>query len=177
MDDSDIKQHSTERFITLVIPKKGPHEHWPRLLKQVGKTSPNIKAGARRHEPPTPAFAAAHARRRACANLCRACTQVDWDKWVDEDEGEEVEDADKMGGFDLSALQNFQNYAGGGMGGIDEMLKGAALPLPLVPDLLLSQLNLVLVCCCPPSRGCACRHGWGHDRRLWCRFIGRRGCA
>lgn len=36
--------------------------------------------------------------------LCM-CVQVDWDKWVDEDEEEEGDD--KMGGFDLSQLQNF----------------------------------------------------------------------
>ncbi|EFN52096.1 hypothetical protein CHLNCDRAFT_139383 [Chlorella variabilis] len=82
VDDKDIKQDTTERFITLVIAKKGPHEHWPRLLKAAGKPAPN----------------------------------VDWDKWVDEDE-EEEEGADKMGGLDLSALQNFQNM-GGGMGGM-----------------------------------------------------------
>jgi hypothetical protein len=37
-------QHTTERYITLVIAKKGPHEHWPRLLKAAGKPAPNIKA-------------------------------------------------------------------------------------------------------------------------------------
>ena len=48
--------------------------------------------------------------------LLRPPRQVDWDKWVDEDE-EEEEGEDKMGGFDLSALQNFQNFgAMGGMG-------------------------------------------------------------
>ena len=42
--------------------------------------------------------------------------QVDWDKWVDEDEEDEA--ADPMGGFDLSALNNFSNFGGGaGMGG------------------------------------------------------------
>ncbi|KAL4423659.1 hypothetical protein ABPG75_000960 [Micractinium tetrahymenae] len=85
IDESDIKQHTTERTITLVIAKKPPHEHWPRLLKPAGKTAPNIK--------------------------------VDWDKWVDEDEEDEAQDP--MGGFDLSALQNFQNFGAGGMGGMD----------------------------------------------------------
>ena len=36
--------------------------------------------------------------------------QVDWDKWVDEDEEEEG-GADAAGGFDLSMLQNFQARA------------------------------------------------------------------
>lgn len=38
-------QHTTERYITLVIAKKPPHEHWPRLLKAAGKPAPNIKVG------------------------------------------------------------------------------------------------------------------------------------
>ncbi|PRW61524.1 HSP20-like chaperone [Chlorella sorokiniana] len=84
VDDKDIKQLTTDRYITLAIAKKGPQEHWPRLLKAAGKPAPNIK--------------------------------VDWDKWVDEDEEEEGED--KMGGFDLSQLQNFANF-GGGPGGMD----------------------------------------------------------
>jgi hypothetical protein len=36
---------------------------------------------------------------------------VDWDKWVDEDD--EAEGNDKLDGFDLSALQNFQNFNAG----------------------------------------------------------------
>ena len=39
-----LPQDTTERFITLVIAKKGPHEHWPRLLKAAGKPAPNVKA-------------------------------------------------------------------------------------------------------------------------------------
>uniref|UniRef100_A0A061RCP2 Hsp20-like chaperone n=1 Tax=Tetraselmis sp. GSL018 TaxID=582737 RepID=A0A061RCP2_9CHLO len=39
--------------------------------------------------------------------------KVDWNKWVDEDEEDE---ADKDGGFDLSAMQNFANFGGGDMG-------------------------------------------------------------
>lgn len=46
--------------------------------------------------------------------------QVDWDKWVDEDEEDEV--AEKDMGFDLSQLQNFSNFADmGGMGGMGGM--------------------------------------------------------
>lgn len=40
-----------------------------------------------------------------CPRMLCMCVQVDWDKWVDEDEEEEGDD--KMGGFDLSQLQNF----------------------------------------------------------------------
>ncbi|PSC67277.1 HSP20-like chaperone [Micractinium conductrix] len=43
IDEKDIKQHTTERYITLAIAKKGAHEHWPRLLKAAGKPAPNIK--------------------------------------------------------------------------------------------------------------------------------------
>ncbi|KAI7842815.1 hypothetical protein COHA_003561 [Chlorella ohadii] len=82
--NTSLVQLATDRYITLAIAKKGPQEHWPRLLKAAGKPAPNIK--------------------------------VDWDKWVDEDEEEEGDD--KMGGFDLSQLQNFANFAGG-PGGMD----------------------------------------------------------
>lgn len=44
--------------------------------------------------------------------------QIDWNRWVDEDEEEE------KGDFDLSGLQNMQNYGmdgGGGMGGMPGM--------------------------------------------------------
>lgn len=54
-----------------------------------------------------------------CSPACAWPPQVDWDKWVDEDEEEEA--ADPMGGFDLSALQNFQNFGAGGMGGMGGM--------------------------------------------------------
>lgn len=38
-----LVQLTTERYITLAIAKKGPQEHWPRLLKAAGKPAPNIK--------------------------------------------------------------------------------------------------------------------------------------
>ncbi|KAL4856568.1 hypothetical protein ACK3TF_003032 [Chlorella vulgaris] len=109
VDEDDIKQLATERFITLVIAKKEPHEHWPRLLKAAGKPAPNIKASN-------------------WTNTAMRSNGVDWDKWVDEDDEEEAGAAGgaDMGGFDLSALQNFSNFggAGGGMGGMEDMLKG-----------------------------------------------------
>lgn len=40
--------------------------------------------------------------------------QVDWNKWVDEDEEEEGGGKED---FDLSALQNLQNFGGGAFGG------------------------------------------------------------
>ena len=39
--------------------------------------------------------------------------QVDWDKWVDEDEQDE---ADPKKDFDLGDLQNFSNFGGGDFG-------------------------------------------------------------
>ena len=39
--------------------------------------------------------------------------QVDWDKWVDEDEQDE---ADPKKDFDMSDLQNFSNFGGGDFG-------------------------------------------------------------
>lgn len=41
-------------------------------------------------------------------------TQVDWDKWVDEDEEDEAPDPKKD--FDMSDLQNFSNFGGGDFG-------------------------------------------------------------
>lgn len=48
-------------------------------------------------------------------------TQVDWDKWVDEDEEDEA--ADKDMGFDMSQFQNFSNF--GDMGGMSGMTRTA----------------------------------------------------
>lgn len=42
IDKEDTKISQTDRTILLVIAKKG-EDFWPRLLKQPGKTSPNIK--------------------------------------------------------------------------------------------------------------------------------------
>ena len=47
--------------------------------------------------------------------LARTAVQVDWDKWVDEDE--EEEGAPGKADFDLSDLQNMQNFGGGAFGG------------------------------------------------------------
>jgi len=40
----DVKEHRTDRTITLVIAKKEEGPHWPRLLKATGKTPQYIKA-------------------------------------------------------------------------------------------------------------------------------------
>ena len=53
--------------------------------------------------------------------------QVDWDKWVDEDEEEEGNPAADAG-FDLSAFQNFGGM-GGGMGGMGGMGGGGMADL------------------------------------------------
>ena len=60
--------------------------------------------------------------------------QVDWDKWVDEDEQDE---ADPKKDFDLGDLQNFSNFGGGdfgaglggGMSGIGNVEVHTAHPL------------------------------------------------
>ena len=46
--------------------------------------------------------------------------KADWDKWVDEDDEDEMADDGGMAGFDPSMMQQFQNMggAGGGMGGM-----------------------------------------------------------
>lgn len=44
--------------------------------------------------------------------------KADWDKWVDEDEEDEL-DASGMGGFDMSALEQFQAAGAAGAGGFD----------------------------------------------------------
>ncbi|KAI3432351.1 hypothetical protein D9Q98_003908 [Chlorella vulgaris] len=92
VDEDDIKQLATERFIMLVIAKKEPHEHWPRLLKAAGKPAPNIKVDWDK-----------------------------WVDEDDEEEAGAAGGAD-MGGFDLSSLQNFGASGGmedmlKGMGG------------------------------------------------------------
>ena len=51
-----------------------------------------------------------------CSSLCALARQVDWDKWVDEDE--EDEKKDDLG--DLGDLQNLSKF-GGGMGGMPGM--------------------------------------------------------
>ena len=43
--------------------------------------------------------------------------KADWDKWVDEDEEDEAEDA--MAGLDMSAMQQFGGMGGDMGGGID----------------------------------------------------------
>ncbi len=43
--NTSLVQLATDRYITLAIAKKGPQEHWPRLLKAAGKPAPNIKVG------------------------------------------------------------------------------------------------------------------------------------
>lgn len=127
-----LVQLTTERYITLAIAKKGPQEHWPRLLKAAGKPAPNIKVRVHGScdrvsrwiglwlecsvERCTwlvqTAWGVCYLTSRkvipAHSTYCFALSwivQVDWDKWVDEDEEEEGDD--KMGGFDLSQLQNF----------------------------------------------------------------------
>ena len=44
IDAEDVKQHTTDRTIALVIPKKEEGPHWPRLLKATGKSPQYIKA-------------------------------------------------------------------------------------------------------------------------------------
>lgn len=111
-------QLATERFIMLVIAKKEPHEHWPRLLKAAGKPAPNIKAS---NCPNTAGCSTGVVLSSASIHDLVPSLQVDWDKWVDEDDEEEAGAAGgaDMGGFDLSSLQNF-----GASGGMEDMLKG-----------------------------------------------------
>ncbi len=57
--------------------------------------------------------------------------QVDWDKWVDEDEEDE---AGPNKDFDMSDLQNFSNLGGGdfgaGLGGGMSGIGNVEVPLP-----------------------------------------------
>lgn len=92
-------------------------------------------------------------------------SQVDWDKWVDEDEEDE---AAPNKDFDMSDLQNFSNLGGGsfgaglggGMSGIGnvEVLSSTPacrLSLRLVLEggsFLMSLLYLPATCCTPDHR-------------------------
>ena len=96
VNTDDVKQVTTDRTITLVIAKKEEGPHWPRLLKQSGKTPQHVKADWDK-----------------------------WIDEDDEEEAMENGDGG-FGGFDPSMLQQFQNMGamnamggGAGAGGFD----------------------------------------------------------
>ena len=56
-------------------------------------------------------------------------TQVDWDKWVDEDDEDEAAAGGMPPGFDMSQMQSMMGGmggmgGGGGMGGLEAMMSG-----------------------------------------------------
>lgn len=88
INPDDVKQITTDRTITLLIAKKEEGPHWPRLLKQTGKTPQYVKADWDK-----------------------------WmDEDDEEEQGDD--EAGGMGGLDPAMMQQFQNMQGGGMGGM-----------------------------------------------------------
>lgn len=116
-DESKISVSDRSVFL-VVIKAEDAKEHWPRLLKEKGKvTNITVSICSLLHqdisipERSVLAYMCIHVHTCASPNVC---SQVDWNKWVDEDEEEE---GGKKDDFDLSDLQNFQNFGGGAFGG------------------------------------------------------------
>ena len=99
--------HIGDRSIVLALDKKDKdQEYWPRLLKTTGKAPTNIKV------------------RGAVDKGCRhgggfTSSQVDWNKWVDEDEEDNA--PDPMGNIDFASMMGGMGGMMGGMGGMGGM--------------------------------------------------------
>lgn len=122
MNPEESKISVSDRSIFLVVIKADDaQEHWPRLLQSKGKvTNITVRSTSSLRYHFMLGYAAQQRRRaRAVLEQIRSDNhvfmdgQVDWNKWVDEDEEEEGKKDD----FDMSDLQNFQNFGGGAFGG------------------------------------------------------------